>query len=98
MVDSLEVMTRGEEGIEFRLEEFVVPKTSAIAGWTIGELKIGEKTDAIVLAFRTAEGKFDTTPSADSRLHAGETLIVLSSRDQTTRLEQLIRGKEASEE
>ena len=88
VVDSLKVMTRGEVGIEFRLEEFVVPKTSAIVGRTIGEPKIGEKTAAIVLVFRTAEGKFDTTPSADNRLHAGDTLIVLSSRDQTTRLEQ----------
>jgi K+/H+ antiporter YhaU regulatory subunit KhtT len=69
-----------------------------LAGRTIGELKIGEKTDAIVLAFRMAEGRFDTTPSAGNRLHAGDTLIVLGSRDQTTLLEQLIRGKEASEE
>ncbi len=96
VVDFLDVVTRGEEGIEFRLEEFVVPKASAIAERTIGELKIGEKTGAIVLAFRTAEGKFDTTPSAGDRLHAGDTLIVLGSRGQITRLEQLIRGEEIS--
>ena len=69
-----------------------------LTGRTIGELKIGEKTDAIVLAFRTAEGRFDTVPSSDNRLHAGDTLMVLGSRDQTTLLEQLIRGKETFKE
>ena len=98
VVDFLDVVTRGEEGIEFRLEEFVVPKDSAIAGRTIGELKIGERTGAIVLAFRTAEGKFDTTPSAGDTLQAGDTPIVLGSRGQVMRLEQLIRGEPVSEE
>ncbi len=97
-MDFLDVVTRGEEGIEFRLEEFVVPKDSAIAGRTIGELKIGERTGAIVLALRTAEGKFDTTPSANDTLQAGDTLIVLGSRGQVERLEQLIRGEPVSEE
>ncbi len=66
---------------------------------TIGELNIGGRTDAIVLAFRTAEGKFDTTPSSDDRLHADDTLKVLGSRAQLTRLGQLlIRGEEISED
>jgi len=92
VVDFLDVVTRGEKGIEFRLEEFSVPVDSNIAEHTIGELKIGERTGAIVLAVRTTEGNFDTTPSADDRLHSGDTLIVLGSRGQIERLEQLMRG------
>ncbi len=92
VVDFLDVVTRGEKGIEFRLEEFSVPEDSAIAGHTIGELKIGEKTGAIVLAVRTTEGNFDTTPSADDPLHTGDTLIVLGSREQVERLEHLMHG------
>lgn len=98
VVDFLDVVTRGEEGLEFWLEEFAVPKDSTIADRTIGELGIGEKTGAVVLAFRTAEGKFDTTPSAGDRLRAGDTLIVLGSRGQITRLEQLMRGEKITEE
>jgi voltage-gated potassium channel len=94
VVDFLDVVTRGEKGIEFRLEEFFVPEHSTIAEHTIGELKIGERTGAIVLAIRTTEGNFDTTPSADDRLRAGDTLIVLGSRGQIERLEQLMRGEE----
>jgi voltage-gated potassium channel len=92
VVDFLDVVTRGEKGIEFRLEEFSVPEDSTIADRTIGELEIGERTGAIVLAFRTTEGNFDTTPSAEDRLHAGDTLIVLGSREQIGRLEKLMHG------
>src|SRR5829696_3530136 len=46
VVDFLDVVTRGEKGIEFRLEEFGVPKDSPLANRTIGELKIGDKTGA----------------------------------------------------
>jgi voltage-gated potassium channel len=92
IVDFLDIVTHGEGGMEFRLEEFKVPKDPTIADRTIGELRIGERTGAIVLAFRTGDGKFDTTPSANDRLQAGDTLIVLGSREQIARLEQLMRG------
>ena len=98
IVDFLDVVTRGEKGIEFRLEEFSVPEHSTIAEHTIGELEIGERTGAIVLAIRTTEGNFDTTPSADDRLRAGDTLIVLGSRGQIERLEHLMRGEEVAKD
>src|SRR5215211_3308928 len=94
IVDFLDIVTRGEKGIEFRLEEFGVPEDSFLAGHTIGELRIGEKTGAMILATRNKEGTFDTTPSANDRLRAGDTLIVLGAREQITRLEDLMRGKE----
>ena len=37
IVDFLDVVTRGEKGIEFRLEEFSVPEHSTIAERTIGD-------------------------------------------------------------
>jgi voltage-gated potassium channel len=94
IVDFLDIVTRGEKGIEFRLEEFGVPKSSPIAGSTIGELRIGERTGAMILAIRSEEGTFDTTPSAQDRLHAGDTLIVLGTHGQISRLEDMIRGEE----
>jgi hypothetical protein len=77
VVDFLDVVTWGEKGIEFRLEEFVVPKDSAIADHTTGELRIGGWTGLIVLAFRTLDGKCDITLSVTDRLQAGDTLSVL---------------------
>ncbi len=98
IVDFLDIVTRGEKGIEFRLEEFSMPKGSTLANHTIGELQIGEKTGAMVLAIRTSEGRFDTTPSAQDIIHPNDTLIVLGTREQVTRLEALMRGEDPPDE
>jgi voltage-gated potassium channel len=97
-VDFLDIVTRGREGIEFRLEEFEVPKESPLAGHTVGELQIGEKTGAMVLAIRSGGGKFDTTPSAQDRLLPDDTLIVLGTGEQIGRLETLMAGGEPVDE
>jgi voltage-gated potassium channel len=94
VVDFLDIVTRGEGGIEFRLEEFSVPEDSFITDNTIGELRIAERTGAMILATRHREGSFDTTPSASDRISGGDTLIVLGTREQVGRLERLLRGEE----
>jgi voltage-gated potassium channel len=98
IVDFLDIVTRGEKGIEFRLEEFWVPEKSPLANHTIGELKIGEKTGAMVLAIRSKEGKFDTTPSAQDTIRPDDTLIVLGTREQVGRLATLMAGEEPVDE
>ena len=98
VVDFLDIVTRGEEGIEFRLEEFNVPEDSFVAEHTIGELRIGERTGAMILATRSKEGNFDTTPSASDRISADETFIVHGTREQVTRLEQLMRNEEIKDD
>jgi voltage-gated potassium channel len=85
VVAFLDIVTHSRKGIEFRLEEFEVPKDSGIADHTIGELKIGERAGAI-------------TPADDDRIFAGDTLVVLGSRDQVDRLEKLMRGEKLSDE
>ena len=98
IVDFLDIVTRSEQGIEFRLEEFEVPEDSSIADRTIGELRIGERTGAMILATRNKEGAFDTNPSANDHLRAGDTIIVLGTREQVGRLERLMRGEEVTQE
>jgi voltage-gated potassium channel len=94
VVDFLDIVTHGEGGIEFRLEEFRIPQNSSIADHTIGGLRVRERTGAMILAVRNREGRFDTTPSAEDRLQAGDTLIVLGTREQMSRLERLMSGGE----
>jgi Trk K+ transport system NAD-binding subunit len=48
----------------------------------------------MILAIRNKEGTFDTTPSASDRARAGDTLIVLGTPEQISRLEQLMGGEE----
>jgi K+/H+ antiporter YhaU regulatory subunit KhtT len=51
----------------------------------------------MILATRNREGTFDTSPSASDRIRAGDTLIVLGTGEQISRLERLMRGEEAGE-
>ena len=48
-------------------------------------------------AIRTPESTFDTTPSAQDGVHPGDTLIVLGTREQVTRLEALMAGVEPAD-
>ena len=52
----------------------------------------------MILATRNKEGTFDTTPSANDRLRAGDTIVVLGTREQVGHLERLMRGEEIVEE
>ena len=47
----------------------------------------------MILAIRNKEGTFDTTPSASDGMRAGDTLIVLGTREQISRLEQLMGAR-----
>ena len=71
-----------------------MPKESPLANRTIGELKIGDRTGAMILAILSKEGGFDTTPSAEDPIRPGDTLIVLGTREQVRRLETLLAGGE----
>ncbi len=52
IVDFLDIVTRDEKGIEFRLGKFGAPEGSFLADSTIGELRIEERTGAMILAAR----------------------------------------------
>lgn len=91
IVDYLDIITRGEEGIEFRLVEFEVGEGSPLVGHTLRQLRAAEeRTGARVLAVRHADDTFNTDPTAGDELFAGDTLIVLGTRDQVSRLERLV--------
>lgn len=89
----LDVVTRGEKGIEFRLEEFSVPEASNITEHTIGELKGEDGRHSTRYPHSRGQIRHD----AGDRLRAGDTLIVLGSRGQIERLERLMRGEEIVE-
>ena len=91
VVDFLDIVSRGEAGIEFRLEEFVVPKGSSLASHVIGELDVAKKTGARILAVRSKSGNFNTNPTAQDEIASGDTLIVLGTPEQVASLERLIK-------
>ena len=90
VVDFLDVVSRGNRGIEFRLEEFSVDRNSPLAGRTVGELDVFGRTGARVLAVVGKDRRFTTNPSADDGISAEDVLIVLGTPGQIERLQVLM--------
>jgi voltage-gated potassium channel len=80
------VSTHG--GPELRFEEIEVGHTEN-AGESIRGLRIREVTGAIVVALRKQDGTFDTTPTPDAVLGAGDVIIAAGTPDELRRLEEL---------
>jgi voltage-gated potassium channel len=88
------VTTAGGPMPDLRFEEIVVDPSCASCGTSIGELRVREKTGALVIALRKADGAFDPTPQADAVLEAGDVLIGVGTTDEIRRLEELFAPQE----
>ncbi|MCL5734195.1 MAG: potassium channel protein [Actinobacteria bacterium] len=88
--DYLEVVTGGGE-LEFRVEEFELTARCCSVGQSIEDLAVRKRTGATILAVRHAStGAFDTNPSPDIRLHAGDMIIAIGTPTEITKLEDLL--------
>jgi len=79
-----------DRALEFRLEEVVVPPESSIAGQSIRDAHLRDRTGALVLALRDPDGTFNTNPSPDSTIRAGDVLIAIGTPDELTALERVM--------
>ena len=82
-------------GPELRFEEIEITDTCDRAGKSIRELRIREETGAMIVALRKRDGAFDTTPTGDVVLEAGDVLIAAGTPDELRRLEELFAPREA---
>jgi voltage-gated potassium channel len=82
-------------GPELLFEEIEVKETCREAGKTIRELRIREATGAMIVALRKRDGTFDTTPTPEAALEAGDVMIAAGTPDELRRLEELFAPTEA---
>jgi voltage-gated potassium channel len=68
-----------DHGLEFRLGEVAIPAGSAVAGQTIRDAHLRDRTGALVLALREEGGDFTTNPSPDTKLQEGQILIAIGT-------------------
>jgi voltage-gated potassium channel len=85
-----------DRDIEFRLEEVTVPPTSPVAGRTLREAQIRDRTGALVLALRDEHGAFSNNPSPDARIEGGQVLIAIGTPDELAALEALVGERSAT--
>lgn len=88
--DYLDVVTSGG-ALEFRVEELLLTQGCCGVGRTIHELEIRQKTGATILALRHgSNGAFDTNPSAEAVLEAGDTIVAIGTPEEVGKLEDLV--------
>jgi voltage-gated potassium channel len=87
-----------DRSLQFRLEEVLVPNGSAIAGQTIRNAHLRDRTGALVLALREDDGTFNTNPSPDTTIQPGQVLIAIGTPDELVALERTVevRGGEVT--
>jgi voltage-gated potassium channel len=90
----LDVVTTAE-GDDFLLEEIEVKESCARAGRTIRDLRVRDETGAIIVAIRKRDGTFDTTPSPDELVEAGDVLIGVGTPQEIRKLEDFFAPREA---
>ncbi|MDP2956932.1 MAG: potassium channel protein [Longimicrobiales bacterium] len=91
-VTFLDIATRSPD-LTLRMEQTIVGAMSEVAGKTLQEAKIPQRTGLIVIAHRkkTAQRhEFVFNPVADTRLDAGDEIIVLGKEEQLARLREVV--------
>jgi voltage-gated potassium channel len=81
-----------DRNLEFRLEEVTMPSDSPLAGQTLRESQLRDRTGALVLALRAPDGTFATNPPPDATLDAGHVLIAIGTPDELSALVSLVCG------
>jgi voltage-gated potassium channel len=85
----VDVMTRGGAP-RLSIEDLPVEPESGLAGHTLSELEIPQRTGGLVVAIRKEQPqvgqRFLFNPNAGTRVEAGDTLIVMGEQDQVQRL------------
>jgi voltage-gated potassium channel len=78
----------GDAGIELRLEQATIPPGSHLVGRTLAEASIPQRTGLVVLGLRRAgeEGPLLYNPGPETRLEAGDVMIVLGGSEQVQQL------------
>lgn len=89
----LDIVSR-HGGPDLRFEEIEVTRECPQAGRTIRDLRIRHNTGALIVALRKEDGSFDTTPSPDVELHAGDVLIAVGTEEELRALEELFAPQE----
>lgn len=75
-----------ERNLEFRLEEIPIGDGSPLAGSTLREAHLRDRTGALVLAVRDARGSFLSNPDPDVRIEPGQVLIAIGTEEELAAL------------
>jgi voltage-gated potassium channel len=79
-----------EQNLEFRLEELAIDPASPVAGQTLRDAHLRDRTGALVLALRDPLGQFLTNPPPDTAIEPGQVLIAIGTESELQALSDLV--------
>ncbi len=89
VAEFLDVVMR-ERNLEFRLEELEIGPGSPVAGMTLRDAHLRDRSGALVLALRGPDGQFVTNPSPDARIDPQHVLIAIGTEDELAVLARIV--------
>ena len=87
LVGFLENMTQNRDGAHFT--ESIIQENSPLEGISLKTANIQEQTGLVVIAIQDREGAFHYNPSGDTRIVAGDALLVIANQRQLQMLHKL---------
>lgn len=81
-----------ERTLEFRLQEVLVSEGSPIAGRSLRDAHVRDRTGSLVLALRNADGTFRTNPPPDTLICAGQVIIAIGTDEELQALVSFVAG------
>lgn len=82
-------------GLDVGIEQVQVAAGSSFAGRTLANMQLQKDLGVIVLAIRRADGQMQFNPPAESRIEAGDYLIVMGEGAPLQKLEHVLTGTAA---
>jgi len=89
VVRFLDEMLRDREA-NLRIEEANVGEGGPAVGKKLRDGKIRERTGALIIAVRAADGSTTHIPNADLEIHPGQTLVAIGTPDDIDRLREAV--------
>jgi voltage-gated potassium channel len=80
-----------KDGVDWSMEEIAVGQGSPLLGVPLKDSGIRQKLDLILVAIKRADGEMLFSPSHETRILAGDTLIALGLRKNLVELEEMLR-------
>ncbi len=94
VVDFIDTITR-RRGPELQMENVAISDGSSLNGQTVDALRQCSKAN--ILAINKKTGQFLANPSAEEKIFAGDSLIIMGTSEQLTSLEAVCEGVKPDE-
>ncbi len=94
VLDFIQVSGRASKH-EYSIEEIPVAPAAGVVNQSLAEIEMRKKVGVILIGIKRVEGELVFNPSADTVIHAGDTLVAMGDEAQMDKLRLLVAQAES---